>query len=325
VLHIGRWGDQFAAGSAEEPPFFHVVVPPGPDNQKIVRLARAQNGAITIQQLHSTGLTRAEVRTRVRRGRLVRLGYGVYAVGDPELMPLVRPAAALLSLGSTSFLSHRSAATLWELAEADQSAIDVTVSGANLRSRPGIRLHRIKHLHPADISTHKNLRLTSPARTLIDFASQATSSELYDAFGDARAKRLLTDSGLKAAVDRAPGNHPGAAIVRLILREGGTYDRSRAERILRRLCRKADLPEPLVNVKLHGFRADFLWPDHKLILEVDGYQTHGTRLAFESDRERDQVHIAAGYVVLRVTWHQLQHEWLAVMARLAQALARRAA
>ncbi len=250
---------------------------------------------------------------------------GVYAVGDPQLMPLVRPAAALLSLGADSLISHRSAAVVWGLADPDRDVIDATAVGRHPGSRPGIRLHRVKHLDPQDTSAHQNLRLTSPARTLIDFASQATSSELYDAFGDARAKRLLTDAALDKALARAPQNHPGAAIVRAILNEGGTYDRSKAERIVRKLCRQAQLPQPLVNRPLCGYRADFFWPDANLILEVDGYLTHGNRQAFESDRKRDQTHIAAGYVVIRVTWHQLQNEPLALLATLAQAMARRAA
>jgi very-short-patch-repair endonuclease len=290
-----------------------------------VGLSRAQNGAISADQLRAAGLTREAIRARVQRGRLVRLFPRAYAAGDPQLMPLVRPAAALLSLGARSLLSHRSAAAIWGLAEASPDIIDVTVVGGNPKPRPGIRLHRVKHLHAGDARIHSNLRLTSPARTLVDFAAQATSSELHDAFGEARANRLLTDSALDGALKSAPTNHPGAAIVRSILGEGGTYDRSRAERILRRLCRKAELPQPLVNAKVHGFRADFFWPNTRLILEVDGYLTHGSRLAFENDRRRDQMHIAAGYVVLRVTWYQLEHEPLAVLARLAQAMAQRAA
>jgi very-short-patch-repair endonuclease len=76
---------------------------------------------------------------------------------------------------------------------------------------------------------------------------------------------------------------------------------------------------------LHGFLVDFLWPEYKLIVEVDGHGTHGTRLAFESDRRRDQVHVAHGYVVVRITWMQLQYEPMAVIARIAQALAHRRA
>ncbi len=294
-------------------------------NRELLRLSRAQNGAVTLQQLKAAGLTREAIRARVRRGRLVPLLRGVYATGDPELMPLVRPAAALLSLGACAVLSHRSAAAIWDLVEADQTNVEATAVGSHPGSRPGVRLHRVKSLHPSDIAVKSNLRLTSPARTLIDFASQATGSELTDAFGDARAQRLLTDAALNAALARTPKNHPGAAVVRALQREGGTYDRSRAERIMRQLCRQGQLPQPRVNVKVHGFRVDFYWPDANLIVEVDGYHTHGSRLAFESDRRRDQVHIAAGYVVLRITWYQLLEESLAVLARLAQAMARRAA
>jgi very-short-patch-repair endonuclease len=235
----------------------------------------------------------------------------------------MRPSAALLSIGESAVLSHRPAAAVWGLAEPNPQVIDVTVIDSNPKPREGVRIHRVKSL--TDISTHQNLKLTTPARTLIDFASQATSSELADAFGDARAKRLITDQKLNAALKRAPRNHPGASIVRAMLKEGGTHDRSRAERLMRRLCRRAELPQPLTNIVLHGHLVDFIWPEHRLIIEVDGYDTHGNRQAFENDRRRDQTHIAAGYVVIRITWHQLQHEPIALAARIAQALARRAA
>jgi very-short-patch-repair endonuclease len=94
---------------------------------------------------------------------------------------------------------------------------------------------------------------------------------------------------------------------------------------MRWLMKAAELPQPVVNTRLCGFTADFLWPEERLILEVDGHGTHGDRLAFERDRRRDQVHVAAGFTVIRVTWDQLRFEPFAVVARIAQALARRAA
>lgn len=294
-------------------------------NRTVGRLSRAQNGAVTIEEMLRAGLTRSAIRARVARGRLVWLFHGVYSVGDPDLLPLVRQSAALLALGERAVLSHRSAAALWGLASADPEVIDVTVVACNSRPRQGLRLHRVARLHPADIATRSNLRLTSLARTLTDFAAQATSSELQQAFAEARAEHRLTDAALHAALLRTPANHPGAAIVRAMLNAGDTYDRSKAERIMRSLCSQAQLAQPRVNVRLHGFLVDFLWPEAKLIVEVDGYGTHGTRHAFEADRHRDQVHVAAGYAVIRITWLQLQNEPLAVIARLAQALARRAA
>lgn len=92
---------------------------------------------------------------------------------------------------------------------------------------------------------------------------------------------------------------------------------------MRRLCHEADLPQPLTNVLVNGHLTDFYWPEQRLIVEVDGYGTHGNRTAFENDRRRDQIQFAAGYQVVRITWNQLRNEPLAVMARIAQALVQR--
>jgi very-short-patch-repair endonuclease len=257
----------------------------------------------------------------------VHIFHGAYTLAHPNVLRHGREAAALLSVGTGAVLSHRAAAAVWRIAEADESLIDVTLVGRQVRPRPGITLRRVVKLHPADLRTHFNLRLTSPTRTLVDFAAQASRGELDRAFGEARANRLITDASLKAAVNRASRNHPGAAIIRRRLHgdPGSTYTRSKGERRIRQLMTAAELPQPLVNRKLNGFTADFLWPEARLILEVDGYDTHGDRLAFERDRRRDQIHTAAGYTVIRVTWRQLTEEPIAVVARIAQALALRGA
>ncbi len=89
--------------------------------------------------------------------------------------------------------------------------------------------------------------------------------------------------------------------------------------------RAAELPQPRTNVPMLGYVADFLWVEHKLVVEVDGYLFHWDKPSFERDRRRDQVFAAAGYTVVRVTWEHLCEEPLAVMARIAQALISRAA
>lgn len=294
-------------------------------SREMVRLSRAQNGVILTEQLYAAGLTRDAIRARVKRGRMVRLFRGVYTTGDPELMPLARATAAVLVLGAHAVLSHRSAAALHGLADPDPLAVDVTVAGRGPRSRSGIHLHRTGQLDSRDITTHSNIAVTAVARTLIDFASEAGSSEIARAFSEARAKRAVTDSQLAQALHRAPSTHRGASIVRAMLRDGSSYDRSVAERVMRERLGQADLPPAIANVIVNGYLVDFLWPDAKVILEVDGYATHGSRDAFERDRKRDQVHAAAGYIVIRITWHQLINEPLAVIARIAQALARREA
>ena len=294
--------------------------------EAISQLARGQNGCVTWEQLLDARLTEAMIRTLVKRGSLTRVLRGVYAAASPDLLPLARESAALLSLGD-AVLSYRSAAALWGIAKRDPRIVDVTVVGRQPRRRERVRLHSVQSLHPQDVRTHCHLRVTSPARALIEFAAQVTQSELEDAFGEARARRLITDSALKSSLGRAPTTHSGAAIVRRVLTgdPGSTYTRSKAEKLVRRLLTQAELPQPLVNLPLCGYLADFVWLHAKLILEVDGYETHGHRLAFENDRRRDQVHTAAGYTVIRVTWRQLTQEPLAVAVRIAQALALRPA
>ena len=78
------------------------------------------------------------------------------------------------------------------------------------------------------------------------------------------------------------------------------------------------------NQYVEGIKVDLHWPQHKLIVEVDGFQAHGSRRAFEDDRRRDQILAAAGYTVIRITWLQLTNEPYRVIAAIAQALGRAA-
>jgi very-short-patch-repair endonuclease len=101
------------------------------------------------------------------------------------------------------------------------------------------------------------------------------------------------------------------------------YTQSRAERLLKRLIKDAELERAVHNVDIEGKRVDAVWPRHKVVVEVDGHQWHGHRQAFERDRARDQKLIAAGYVVIRVTWRQLTERPMTVVASIATTLARR--
>jgi very-short-patch-repair endonuclease len=92
---------------------------------------------------------------------------------------------------------------------------------------------------------------------------------------------------------------------------------------MRRLCREARLPLPVANVKVCGWEVDLLWPQHQLIIEVDGFAAHGHRAAFERDRRKQTELVAGGYRVIRITWRQLRIEPLAVIAAVALALANR--
>ena len=51
-----------------------------------------------------------------------------------------------------------------------------------------------------------------------------------------------------------------------------------------------------------------MWPEQRLLAELDGRAVHGTDRAFESDRRRDRILLVEGWRSTRVTWRQLRDE-----------------
>ena len=100
-----------------------------------------------------------------------RVHRGVYAVGHPVLTVNGRRMAAVLAAGPGAVLSHASAAALWDIRRTSATRIDVTVrSSAGRAKRPGLRIHRTPTLRTDEITEHHGIRVTTPARTLLDLA-----------------------------------------------------------------------------------------------------------------------------------------------------------
>ena len=89
--------------------------------------------------------------------------------------------------------------------------------------------------------------------------------------------------------------------------------------------RRANIRAPEVNARVGNYTADFVWRREKVIVELDGYQYHRGRAAFERDHQRDAEHLRLGFLVIRVTARQLARELEALLVQIATALARRAA
>jgi very-short-patch-repair endonuclease len=287
------------------------------------RLAATQHEAVTWKQLRRVGHTRSGVKARLERGHLYRLYYGVYSVVDPALHPLVAEAGALLAIGPGAALSHRSAAAVWGIGTRSDDQVDVTVAARHPRQRAGIRIHRVAVLDPTELRTREGLLVTSPARTVCDLPATEPRKDVERALEEAIVTRLTTERKVEAVLERH-GNRPGSAVMGAILQSqrGAGFTRSAAERALLKLIVAAHLPRPEKNVRVSGHVVDFLWRAERLIVEVDGYQFHGHRAAFERDRRRDQELRAAGYSVIRITWRALQEEPFGVVADLTRALAR---
>jgi very-short-patch-repair endonuclease len=285
-----------------------------------------QKGFALREQVLEAGFGRGAIVHRLSTGRLRERYRGVYLVDRTSVEPLGEEMAAILHFRGHAVLSHRTAAAVWGLLDNLPPGVSLTIVGKQGRARHGLCLHRVPRLDRRDIRVRDGLPLTSPARTFLDLAAEATDAELEEAVAAGLIRGLARLDEIRAVLRRARGRKGAARLARLLdAGQASGFTRSKAERQMRALLRAAELPQPRANVPLLGYVADFLWSEHKLIVEVDGYLFHSDKTSFESDRRRDQVFAAAGYTVIRVTWTQLSTEPLAVVARIAQALAARAA
>jgi predicted transcriptional regulator of viral defense system len=280
----------------------------------LVALAGRQHGVVGLAQLRSLGLSRSGVRTRVASGRLHRVHGGVYALGRPQLSAKGYWMAAVMACGLDALLSHRSAAALHGLMLTAQTRIDVTVPRRSSRARPGIRIHRSTCLGPVDHALVDGIPCTSVERTLLDLATLVDSPVLERACDQAEVLRVLDMHAIRELLARRAGQ-PGVARLRAILEAGQVGEnipRNELEERFLRLCRGGELPLPEVNVWMtvagEEMQVDFVWHEQRVIVETDGFGTHGTRQAFHRDRRRDQLLVLAGWQVVRFTWDQVTGE-----------------
>jgi len=289
-----------------------------PVERRISRIARRQDNVITLAQLLEAGLGPRGVRHRVKAATMQRLHRGVFLLGAAPPTRMARARAAVMACDEGAVVSHRSAAELFGLLPQTDRDVDVIVVGRNPGRHPGVRLHRPRALAGNDVTSMRGIPVTSVARTIADLAATESTRETELAFQEALYRRVVTERQIATILEREPRRR-GAPAIRALL-DDPRMTRSERERVLLRLIAQAQLPKPLTNVRVQGYLVDAYWPEHGLVLEFDGWQAHGRRSAFENDRKRDQVLIAHGLRVIRVTDRQLTHEPIAVATRVAMSL-----
>jgi very-short-patch-repair endonuclease len=274
-------------------------------DRAIAALAGQQHGVVAREQLSAFGIGRRAIDHRVEGERLHVVHRGVYAVGHRLLTKQGRWMAAVLSAGSDAVLSNRAAGALWQVRQSDRRAIDVTTP-RKLQPRPDLRPHRAV-LPEDEITTHHGIPTTTAARTLLDLAAVLTPQALERALHQAETLHLTDDPSLDELLKRHP-NARGTKALRHILatqRLGTAVTRSDLEDAFLAFLAETTLPPLNVNTIIEGEEVDFAWREARLVVELDGYDIHSTRQAFEADRARDRKLQAAGWRVVRITWRQL--------------------
>jgi very-short-patch-repair endonuclease len=276
------------------------------DDRAIGALAERQHGVVGRAQLSELGVGDGAIEHRVRLGRLRPVHRGVYTIGHRLLTQDGRWMAAVLAYGPGTVLSHRAAAALWGMRGG--TWVEVTVASGR-RARDGIQVHRAA-LPEDERTTHREIPTTTVPRTLLDLSAGVTKRHLRGALREAEHLRLSDPLSLHDIVARYP-RRPGLKAIKALLAEasvGARIIRSELEERFQDFLVRAGLPLPQTNVVIEGYEVDCVWPEQRLIVELDGHASHSPTHAFELDRARDRRLEAAGWRVIRITWRQLEQE-----------------
>jgi hypothetical protein len=174
-----------------------------------------------------------------------------------------------------------------------------TTSRANPR---GIRVKRVRQLHPEEVMVKHGIPVTSVARTLLDLAAVLPLDQLRRAAEQAERLGLLDLIAIRRLLARNPRRR-GAKRLRAAL-SGWIAPpdvRSDWERDLPDFCAKHDIPQPQLNQIVEGYLVDALWREQKVVVELDSWAFHRSPRSFHEDRRKFARLQLAEYIVLPIT------------------------
>ena len=296
---------------------------------RLLAIAGRQFGVFTTDQARDAGVSRSTLRTRVEKGVWQRVHRRVYFVGGHAMTQGATHLASVLAATPGSRASHRAAAWIWGLTPHPQKPEITTTDG---RSRiSGVRCH-FTETDLGEPQLQRGIPVTSPAETLLDLGGVLTTAQVRDALDRGIANRVVTPMDALAELRRRGtiGVRGTAALRALLDASGvsGSHHPSVLEAKTRRLIQRAGLPQPECEfvAGVNGeYRLDFIWPDLKLVVEVDGWMYHSSFEAFHSDKTRKNALTIGGLCILGYTWVHITRTPRTVIDELRLAYAARSA
>jgi very-short-patch-repair endonuclease len=259
--------------------------------ENVHSFASRQGGHVTREQLLAAGMSRRTIDRWISSKRLLVVYRGVYAVGHLQSNPIDAAHAALLAGGDRCALAGPCALVLWGVWRYWPKRLEIVLAGD--RRPSGLIVHQSRTLLKRDVTMVQGLRVTSAARTMLDNASRLNAKQLARAINDLRLRDLLTVEQLEDVTARNP-THEAVTLLQPHLefaQEEPT--RSPLEDMFLPLLRKHGVPTPRINVNVAGFCVDAYFPDHGLVVELDGWKQHRSKERFLGDRRQDFAIFAA--------------------------------
>jgi very-short-patch-repair endonuclease len=287
-------------------------------DEELARIASTAHGVVTASQLLSAGVTRREIEVRLRKGVLIRVHRGVYRVG--HLAPSVEATylAAVLAAGEGALLCGRAAAHLLGLVKGRAPGPEVIAR--TQRRIEGVTTHRSRAAGDGrDATIVRTIPVTTVPRTLVDISSELSLDALARACHEAGVRYGATPNSVEAVLAQRPGS-PGAKKLRRVIHGDVHVTLSKLEAHFLALLRGENLPLPRTNKPAGTRRVDCRWPEHRLTVELDGYQFHNSRHSWEQDRRREREARARGDYFRRYTYGDVFEHPRPMLAELGERL-----
>lgn len=292
---------------------------------RLAALADQQHGVVSTRQLRELGYSTAAISRATRSGRLHRVHRRVYAVGRASLSPHGRCRAAVGTCGPDALLSHSSAAWLWGLLPSLAYPIEIVTPRAS-HPRSGLRVHCCRGLSEEDRAEEAGIPVTSIPHTFLDLAASGPEWRLRQAIEKGERLDCLDLPGIDSLLLRRYQPRGRARLLEALeIYRDPAFSRARSERLFLALTTEAGLPRPALNTFVAGHEIDAYWARERFAVEVDGWEAHRSRAAFEADPLRQENLKLAGIDSIRVTARRIERQPEQVAANLATLLTRRRA
>jgi hypothetical protein len=189
------------------------------------------------------------------------------------------------------------------------------------RRRLPVVIHRARRLLEADRAVVDAIPVTAVPRTTLDMAARVRPERLQRLLERLEELRLLDLPAFDDLLNRTAGHHGRGRLRRaLALYRSPPFTRSGIERRFLELAATAGLPRAATGFNVAGHELDVYWPEFRFGVELDLFETHGTRASFEGDRVRDEDLLLEEVATIRVTGPRLEREPQQVVGRVRRLL-----
>lgn len=282
---------------------------------RLLELSRNQYGVVTRRQLLAADFSGRQIDHYLERGALCHFFRATYSVGGPVQRWRAVWMAAVKAAGPGAMLSGGAAASLWGLSGFAPDVVDVVRGNGKNRielASPGsgwklqLRVRKWSGL-PERSAWVDRIPVLPVPELLIERAAILPSKDLCSLVSSASQKKHLDEPTVARIIKLGQGRKG----IKKLRHELRFWDREmrRALSVLEtkfiQICLRYGIEVPQTNRFVCGLMVDFLWAELRVVVEVDGYEFHGDRIAFERDHDRGAILMRAGYLRLAFTWRQI--------------------